>query len=270
MAFTDNCDLYAAVNEAGINRIAWHVMRQRPSLFNYASPEVASSANLWCQKVDVSPDVLNHHNPIFDTRTPLPVLGADSPPVLLNYCVQLTKAEIDFHPGNVFNLPGELNPPLSAQHVALHGKVCAGFGCPIQEQIQQLPPGSGFSNRDTKQNPVKLHTREMDCFCLDFFAVGHATMQPLPGGESLSAQVEGVDIVDIKPDNLEESINCYLKTTMAVLLREKLNISLTTFLLNLPMNLGSVQIFPTPNPPIAFNPSIDHDQLKAFATIKVP
>ena len=38
MAFTDNCDLYAAVHEDGINLIARHILRQRPSLFNYERP----------------------------------------------------------------------------------------------------------------------------------------------------------------------------------------------------------------------------------------
>jgi hypothetical protein len=28
-AFTDNCDLFAAVHEDGINRVARHIMRQR-------------------------------------------------------------------------------------------------------------------------------------------------------------------------------------------------------------------------------------------------
>jgi hypothetical protein len=37
MAFTDNSDLYGAINEEGINLIAQHIMRQRPSLFNYGT-----------------------------------------------------------------------------------------------------------------------------------------------------------------------------------------------------------------------------------------
>ena len=37
VALTDNCDIYAAINEAGINRVVRHAMRQRPSLFNYGT-----------------------------------------------------------------------------------------------------------------------------------------------------------------------------------------------------------------------------------------
>jgi hypothetical protein len=41
MAYTDNRDLYAAVNENGINLVAQHAMRQRPSWFNYATQYVS-------------------------------------------------------------------------------------------------------------------------------------------------------------------------------------------------------------------------------------
>ena len=30
MAFTDNCDLFVSIHEEGVNRIGWHIMRQRP------------------------------------------------------------------------------------------------------------------------------------------------------------------------------------------------------------------------------------------------
>ena len=37
MAFTDHSDLFAAVHEHGINTTIGQLMRQRPSLFNYAT-----------------------------------------------------------------------------------------------------------------------------------------------------------------------------------------------------------------------------------------
>ncbi len=35
MALTDNCDCYGEVDEASINLLVWHIMRKRPSQFNY-------------------------------------------------------------------------------------------------------------------------------------------------------------------------------------------------------------------------------------------
>lgn len=37
MAFTNHSGLFAAVHENGINATIGHLMRQRPSLFNYAT-----------------------------------------------------------------------------------------------------------------------------------------------------------------------------------------------------------------------------------------
>ena len=75
-------------------------------------------------------DVTDYNNPLFKVVGPVPILGTDSPPVGLNFCVELVKAEVDFHPGNVVNLPAALSPPLAAQHLALHVKICGGMDCP--------------------------------------------------------------------------------------------------------------------------------------------
>ena len=39
MALTDKCDLFGAVHEKGVNRVTRHMMRQRPSLFNYGTAD---------------------------------------------------------------------------------------------------------------------------------------------------------------------------------------------------------------------------------------
>ena len=46
MAFTDNRELSCAVHEDGVNRVIRHIMRQRPSLFNYAIAGVAKHGSL--------------------------------------------------------------------------------------------------------------------------------------------------------------------------------------------------------------------------------
>ena len=79
-----------------------------------------------------------------------------------------------------------------------------------------------------------------------------------------------MDIVDIKPDALEDNIICYLKTSVNVVLREKLTIALQTLMLSFPLfGLATVTLSPTPNPPVPHNPAIEDDQLKAFVTMTV-
>ncbi|HEY6248778.1 MAG TPA: hypothetical protein VI685_02390 [Candidatus Angelobacter sp.] len=275
MAFTDNCDLYAAVHEDGINLVARHIMRQRPSLFNYASQYVSLHPELACHPVDHTVDVDNHHNPLFTVEPAIPIFGVDAPPVGLNFCAQLVDAEIDFHPGNVITLPAELNPPLKPQHMAMHIKVCGGIDCPVQGFIDQIPPGSPFpgnnpaGTKDGQQPPpeVVFPTRRLICFCLDAFVIAHVELVTVSGKPALMGKVDGVDIVDITPDNLEAGLNCYLRTTIELILREKLTIPLEKLALSFPLFGVPVSLQPTPNPPIPNNPAIEDDQLKAFVTM---
>src|SRR4030042_1356291 len=122
MPFTDKSDLYAALNEDGINNVATHIMRQRPSLFNYGTALVAAKPELLCERIVATPDVINRGNPLITIEDPLPVLGTNGT-VALNFCFQLTKARIDFHPGDIITLPPELNPPLAKQSFAIYIRV---------------------------------------------------------------------------------------------------------------------------------------------------
>jgi hypothetical protein len=272
MAFTDNCDLFASVHEDGINRVARHIMRQRPSLFNYATQYVRDHPELACHFPDHTLDVTNHGNPLFGLENAIPIFGADAPPVGLNFCGQLVDAKIDFHPGNVIALPAELNPPLKPQHLAMMVKICAGIDCPIQDLIDKIPPGSPFGNAAGTERPKQPPefvppSRKLICFCLTAFVIAHVELVTVAGKAYLMGKVDGVDIVDIKPDEMEDGVNCYLRTTMEVLLREKLAIPLEKLALSFPLFGMPIALTPSPNPPVANNPAVEEDQLKAFVTI---
>src|SRR5438874_1224127 len=157
-------------------------MRQRPSWFNYASADVASNPRFWCNgNVEFTSDVTKHGNPIFKVEPPFPVLGSDSPPVFIGFCAQVTKALIDFHPGNKITLPSELNPPLQPQHFSLTFEVCAGLVCPSDEEIDQIPIGGSQQFFGTNVPPEKqsiVLRGQPICFCIDVFIVGHFEHAP--------------------------------------------------------------------------------------------
>jgi hypothetical protein len=271
MAFTDSCDLFGAVHEDGVNRVIRHIAVQRPSLFNYATADIAHNPKLWCARVPYTGDVVKHGNPLFTIMDPLPLLGADAPPVAIGFCAQLTRAQIDFHPGNTIDLPGELSPPLAEQRFSMTFQFCAALACPPQDLVDQIPvdrPGAQDRDRD-KRPPIVLPGRTK-CFCLDVFVVGHVERALIAGRESLLARVDAMDIVDIKPDALEDTIVCYLQTTLNVVFREKLAIAIQTLMLSFPLfGLATVTLAPTPNPPVPNNPAVEDDQLKAFITLTV-
>jgi len=269
VAFTDNCDLFAAVHEDGVNRVIAHVMRQRPSWFNYATSDVAANRELWCSTIDVTKDVEKYSNPFFTIMPPLPLIGADAPPVAIGFIAQLTKASIDFHPGNTLTLPPQLGP-LQPQHFAVQLRICGGLGCANERELQQIPIGgrprdpTGANDRGD-QTEIVMRTRPI-CFCLDVFVVGTFTLS----GGFLLGQVDGVEIVDVTPDRLESNLECYIKMSVNAVLREKLAIRMEKLALSFPLfDLATVTLSPTPNPPVPHNPAIEDDRLKIFITMNV-
>ncbi|MGB8814014.1 MAG: hypothetical protein WCC57_12605 [Paracoccaceae bacterium] len=273
MAFTDNCDLFASVHEEGVNRIARHIMRQRPSLFNYATEDVAGNRELWCQIPEFTSDVTYYGNPIFTILPYLPVIGADSPPVGLGFCVQIVRAQVDFHPSNIIKLPPELGKELKKQRFALEMKICGGLRCPDREVLDKIPvtPKGHVAGTHEQQPPPPVHVPgKMLCFCLDVFVVGHVEREFMNGEEKLVGKVDGIEIVDVTPDGLESNMECYIRTAVSLFLRQKLAIAWKTFFVDFPLfGLGTISLAPTANPPVPNNPAVEDDQLKAFVTMTV-
>ncbi len=274
MAFTDQCDLFAAIHEDGVNLIAKHVMRQRPSLVNYATAYVAGHPELACSPVAFTVDVANHFNPLFGVVAPLPILGADAPPVGLNFCVQLVQAEVDFYPGNVIKLPASLNPPLKPQHVAAKLRICGGMDCPPEDILKSIspapPPRQTGERQQPPPPPFVPPTRKLLCFCVDAYLVAHVHVENIFGKLMLVGSVDGVEVVGILPDGLRANIDCYARTTFEVLLREKLMLPVSKLLFDISLlNVANVSGTLTPNPPIPNNPAIEDDQLKVFIDLTI-
>jgi hypothetical protein len=138
MAFTDRSDLFGSVHEDGLNLVVRHLMRQRPSLFNYATPEFAISPRMFCKPIEAHQRVLDAGNPLFTELEPLPVFGAPFD-LGINFCLQVTEAAVDFHRGQVIALPEELGE-LGEQRFSLVARALGGIDCPSQEYIDQLLP----------------------------------------------------------------------------------------------------------------------------------
>lgn len=128
MPFTDNSDFYAAVHDGGINTIIQHIMRQRPSLFNYGTAQVQTNPNLLCQPIEVAPAVTQ----LIQVCPPIPLPSINIEEVTasagFDFVVQLTDLELDFHPSNEITLPQELSP-LPSQRGAFRARVCVGMSC---------------------------------------------------------------------------------------------------------------------------------------------
>ena len=268
MAFTDNCDLYVAIHEDGLNITLKQLMLQRPSLFNYATADIIAEPSSWCQPVASSAEVTRRRDPLFTEVSPIPVYGVVPPLVSLSLCVQIDRIEIDLHPGNLIGLPSQLNPPLQEQCFALHLHLCGGIGCPDDAALEAVPVRPAPKKDEAQPAPPVHVPGQILCFCLDGYAVGHVECQCILNKQSYVGKVDRVEITDIRPDGLESNFECYIKTAVNILLRHRLAIPLETIFFSFPLfNIIMVNLAPTPNPPVANNPSIDEDQLKSFVTI---
>lgn len=321
MALTDHSDLYGSVHEDGINRVVRHIMRQRPSLFNYATPFFHQRAELFCHKIEVAQSVLDAGNPWFTEEDPLPILGTPVP-MGINFCLQFTDAEIDFYPGNVIKLPPELGT-LQAQRLALRFKACAGLDCPSKEFIDEylptierllvaqkqlivgdieetqrgkrkLPaqkntekPAAEYGLDIFHEGPVRkptgvivLPTRRLTCFCLEVFAVAHFEWGGVPGSQQqwLKAKLDGLEIVDITPEKMENAIECYGSTILRLGILPRLMIPMEKMVLDLAaqvkkwgLDLGKqVNLQPATVPAdVPNNPAVEDDQIKAFINLVI-
>lgn len=286
MGFTDKCDIFASFHEDGFNRIVGHVRRQRPSLFNYATADVAKNPSLLCKEIEAHPIVSLRNNPHVTIVSPLPIPGTNFG---VNFAVQLVDLRIDFHPGDEFALPPELNPPLKPQRLALKLTLCGGLGCPPAEIVGQFipPPNSSAKPGDKRPNDperpreappiVPLPTRQLLCFCLDAFATGGIRIVNYNGKPYLEPFLDGFEIVDIKPTGLESSLECYLSLLLKLVVLPGLRILLQHAPLNLTQ--GATDLFPQPtnvilspmpvSAALPHNPAIEEDLLKVFIKAEV-
>lgn len=121
---------------------------------------------------------------------------------------------------------------------------------------------------DVRRPPIPIPTDRLLCFCLDFFAVGHLETISFLGKPALSPRLDGFEIVDLRPEGLEDSIECYISTLVRVVLLPKVHVELEKLF---PVSdLFTLTAFATPtSAALPFNPAIEDNQAKAFINISV-
>lgn len=273
MALTDNCDIFAAVNESAVRRVITHVTTQRPALVNYGSPGVVQRPELLCRDLIAHPVAVARGNTLITLLPPLPVVLTDNPALQMEWCFQLSKLGFDVHPGNAFALPPEL-APLGAQRIAGQLAVCAGLGCPDDRLVALLPePGlpapKVIDRRKDREPPrryppVTVPTRGLRCFCLETDIVAGADFFGPAGNQHFRALLAGLEIVDLAPQNMEDAIECYVKMAVRFGLLPKLAVPLIRFTTSL-FGFAQLAIEPTTNSPaVPNNPALEEDSVKIF------
>jgi hypothetical protein len=170
--------------------------------------------------------------------------------------------------------------------MALHAEVCGGIACPdkrIQDYIGDAfdhPPvklpgqdekdPTGKRDKERERGPiVAIPAREVDCFCLQLFAIVHMETLRTATGDQLAIRLDGVEIVDIRPEGLENSLECYIAATLRVGILPRVRIALDTMIFEMG-KFATLAISPTPtSPAVPFNPALEEDQVKVFVNVGV-
>ncbi|WPP52763.1 hypothetical protein [Catalinimonas niigatensis] len=116
-------------------------------------------------------------------------------------------------------------------------------------------------------------TQSISCFCLELFASGQATISS--GNEELNLKLNNLEIVDLTPEGLENSLECYFLLVANHSIFPKVNEAISKLLFDVITlgDLGSLS-FSAPAA-VPNNPAIEEDQLKLFLnmdsiTLNVP
>jgi hypothetical protein len=240
-----------------------------------------------CEKIEAHPIVAKRGNPLVTVIDPLPIPGTEYG---LNFCLQLVNVQLDFHPGDEFQLPPEL-APLGKQRFALRLRACAGLGCPPDDYLDRLIPppenpnkkpnrdATGQDDRQDDKTPkplIPIPTQRLICFCLEAYVVGSMSIETYYNKPFLEMNLVGFEIVDIKPEGLENGIECYIRTTLKLAVLPNLRIMLERTVLDLKDYLDNFQnsifitVKPTPtSASLPNNPAIEDDQVKIFVNMEV-
>ena len=264
MALTDQSDLFASVTEDGFNRFATHIMRKRPSLFNYGTQFVADNwRKLLCEPPDVAPEVLRHDDiPVVTVEDPLPILGTKNRLSGLNFGIQLVKLHLDLHPQTT-GLPPELGKLQEQQFSLSVDRGARELGCASERTLERLPPApfppfrpvehaeaALVGDPDAPGRPRQAEARPAEAArhhprraqlaaspCPPTSSsvsasswLWSATSWPPDGAKVIEAKLDGLEIVDIQPDCLEANLECYLRMLMHYVLLPRLRIAMSASL----------------------------------------
>lgn len=235
----------------------------------------ANQPDQMCHKIESHPEVLRRGNPLISIEDPLPIPGTEGR-LGMDFCAQLTDAAVDFHRGNKFDLPPEL-APLKEQTAALKAKFCVGLSCPNAEIAQRL--GDALAERADRDDDkprdeeqprrpvVPIPGGKVICFCLEVFATFRIARLNTASGDVLVPRLMDFEIVDIRPENLENALECYVETILRVGILPRLRFAVDTFIENMGDFLGLTPALTPLSADVPNNPAIEDDQVKVFVNL---
>jgi len=191
MSLTDAQEVFASVHETAINDFLTAFCTDRPRYLSYGSPAFVPATTV--------------------ANTAMDAINFPGVPGGIQWRLRLGIPQIDLFKQSSA-LPPELALGPGQFSLRVDAEVC------IECRRIRIDPKPPRPPRDKREQPLegrqddrKRPLSELTCFKLQVFGVGHIEHVLTTGGEdAIAFAIDQVEIVDIKPDDLESFLECLL------------------------------------------------------------
>lgn len=109
---------------------------------------------------------------------------------------------------------------------------------------------------------------KIECFCLELFANGQGAINGPIGNQQISIKLDGLEIVDLAPEGLENSLECYFLLVVNNVILPQVNEAISELLFGV-IELGESGSMTISSPgAVPHNPAIEENQLKLFINLE--
>lgn len=233
MSLTEAQEVFAGIHEDAINDVLTAFCTDRPRYLVYGSPAFVPATTV--------------------AETAMPSIGFPGVPGGIQWRIRLGIPRIDLFPKTT-SLPPELSLGAGQFSARLSIELCVECrGLKLDPKPPRPHDGEKPPRPKDDRPPPSLG--RVTCCKLEVFAVGHLEhVIAITGEDAIAFAVDGVEIVDIAPDELESVLECILFQVLQAVLAE--------IRLPLPaLRAGAFQLTVATG-----SPFIEGDQIKARGT----
>ncbi len=232
MGLTEAERVFAGITETGINDLLRAFFDARPRHLNYGSPGFVPATTAAATQMGA---------------IPFPGVSGG-----IDWSVQLSVPHVDLHP-QTDSLPPELT--LGTGNLSVTTAIRIRVACetrrePDREREKEHRPEKGDHERPPRDLPPGR--AKGTCFELEVFAVGHFERTFSP--DAVFVAIDAVEIVDVKPVELEAVLECLLLQILRAVLAD----------VELPLETLRAGAFSLA---LTRGPEVENDQLEVYGNL---
>jgi hypothetical protein len=197
MSLTQAENVFASIHEDALNDVLTAFCTERPRYLMYGSPSFVPVTTV--------------------AETAMPAIAFPGVPGGIQWRVRLSIPRVDLFP-QTFLLPPELTLSQGRFSAEIAVELC--LDC-RRLRIDPRPPKPRHGKDEPSRDPKRPPTGQLTCCRLQVFAVGHIQhVLAATGEDAVALAVDGVEIVDISPGEVEAVLECLLFMILQAVLAE--------------------------------------------------